>query len=442
MQKDIFASGSGEKQDELLIFGGRTHTIKSKGSKPVRKRSVSRKRIPPAVQSPNTGAPSPESTGSSKSDSPAMSPSASQEQESQANVPAPSYYHSLETYGNSVHPMLVDQMRSFEGQLDVQITNAAQYYLTPSSSSSSVPSPDVPLPAMTPALSATQAAPIAAPAPEFSQPSSSVQGWASQATSQATSPVVQQTPSTGYQYHETTQQPVAMPTPPSVERRDSQPMLFVNTEPTQQPESQPYAYDMPMYGGVEGNTQTPMASASQNQMQYQQEYSAQPSQEYQYYHSHSAPSTHHWGIAPSHTGGDTLMYPAEANSYEVGNMDPASGNVAQHHQYPTPPTPGYHQYQPTQTHAHVHSHSHSHVHSHPHTPISTTQPQYLPQYHQQTMVAHPPPQTPSALYPTQAQSGVLPVHAGAPYSLQDAWTSFMQHELPSRPSGVSASQNR
>ncbi|KAK7680387.1 hypothetical protein QCA50_016627 [Cerrena zonata] len=59
MQKDIFGAGEGEKRDELSIFGGRTHTVKSKVSKPIRKRSVSRRRISPAGQSPGTGAPSP-----------------------------------------------------------------------------------------------------------------------------------------------------------------------------------------------------------------------------------------------------------------------------------------------------------------------------------------------------------------------------------------------
>ncbi|KAK7680386.1 hypothetical protein QCA50_016626 [Cerrena zonata] len=346
--------------------------------------------------------------------------------------------------------MLVDQMRAFEGQLDAQINNAAQYYLTPSSSSSSVPSPDVPLPAVTPA-------PATAPAPivtsgEYSQPSGSVQGWASTSQgSQAPSPVVHQAPSTGYQYAEPTQQPPIISATPSLERRTSQPMLFASVQPASQPQPQPYAYDIPMYGGVESDTQTPVASTSQDQMQYQAYSAPPPAQEYQYYHSHPTEAAHHWGTAPSHPGGDTLMYPPENSSYEVGNVD--SGNVPQHHQYPTPPISSeYHQYQPTQTHSHGHAHAHAHVHSYPQTPISATpQSQYHPQYYQQPMVAHhPPPPTPSALYPAAAQSGVLPVHSEAPYSLQDAWTSFMQHELPSRggpnpgpgAGGIQVSQNR
>lgn len=44
--------------------------------------------------------------------------------------------YALESYGTTVHPMLVDQMRSFEGELDTQIYNAQQaFYLANASSS-------------------------------------------------------------------------------------------------------------------------------------------------------------------------------------------------------------------------------------------------------------------------------------------------------------------
>ncbi|OSX56730.1 hypothetical protein POSPLADRAFT_1083705, partial [Postia placenta MAD-698-R-SB12] len=112
--RDIFAPRvAGARHDELSIFSGRTHTVATKANKPARARSVSRRR--PGASS-SASPISPDSTGSP----PVMSSSGS----------ASGAFPSLESYGSAVHPMLVDQMRAFHGELDAQIHSVQAYYLS------------------------------------------------------------------------------------------------------------------------------------------------------------------------------------------------------------------------------------------------------------------------------------------------------------------------
>ncbi|CAL1710217.1 unnamed protein product [Somion occarium] len=412
MQKDIFTPRNvdGENQDELSIFGGRTHTVKSKTTKPSMKRSVSRRRTSPSAAS-SSGVPSPPESSRS-SQSPAVTPSSSQDQHQQAGLPAPSYYHSLETYGNSVHPMLVDQMRSFEGQLEVQISNAAQYYLTPSSSASSVASPETVLP--------TSRAPTA----EY--PGDAAHGWH---TAERTAHPPQPPPDI-YHYAEPNQQALVPP-----QQHTSQPMFLADNHP----QPQPVMHTMPMYGGAESNI-IPLASSSQEQLQYPEfsmSISRSASQEYQHFDQPAQPYSQTW-MTPSHSQSDELLpvYPTEGAAYELGAINTSQLPASQ--------------YQPHHITTPTHSeslgpHGHYQYQVPPPSQSSSQPPQYYPQYHQ-PMVSPPAPAPTENIMHHQHQhhqqpsAGVLPVHSGVPYSLQDAWTSFMQQELP-RPGSDSSRSN-
>lgn len=129
---DIFTPRDPQKDenDELSIFSGRTRTVNTKAAiksaPPVLRRQASRQ-MSSSVNSPTTTEGSSSSSGSMRA---SHSPIAGSPQ-SQDSLPA------LATYGNVVHPMLVDDMRSFEGRLDEQINDAEQrYYLAAVSSAS------------------------------------------------------------------------------------------------------------------------------------------------------------------------------------------------------------------------------------------------------------------------------------------------------------------
>ena len=53
-----------------------------------------------------------------------------------------SYHQSLDSYGASIHPGLVDQIRAFDGQLDAQINSARDQYAPIASGSHSNPGSD------------------------------------------------------------------------------------------------------------------------------------------------------------------------------------------------------------------------------------------------------------------------------------------------------------
>ncbi|KAI0943568.1 hypothetical protein AcW1_002704 [Taiwanofungus camphoratus] len=109
-RRDIFTprAAADAQDDELSIFSGRTRTVATKSNKPPRPRSISRRRAAPG---PGPAAPTPPDS------------------QSGAGVGPLETFPSLESYGSSVHPVLADEMRAFQGALDAQISSINAYYL-------------------------------------------------------------------------------------------------------------------------------------------------------------------------------------------------------------------------------------------------------------------------------------------------------------------------
>ncbi|PCH36758.1 hypothetical protein WOLCODRAFT_127620 [Wolfiporia cocos MD-104 SS10] len=102
----IFAQRTDAREDELSIFSGRTRTVATKAK--------------PAASSPGSGA------GTSASSGPGSKGGSERSSESPQAVEA---FPALESYGASVHPALVDQMRTFSGELDLQISAVRERYM-------------------------------------------------------------------------------------------------------------------------------------------------------------------------------------------------------------------------------------------------------------------------------------------------------------------------
>ncbi|KAI0088357.1 hypothetical protein BDY19DRAFT_891492 [Irpex rosettiformis] len=128
-RKDIFTPREQQDEedgnDELSIFSGRTRTVATKAASktPNRPRSQSRRRV--ESQQGGDSSSSPSTSDPSRS---SMSPPSQGSPETPATSAAGPSPQILETYGNAVHPMLVDQIRSFESELDTQIYNAQQAF--------------------------------------------------------------------------------------------------------------------------------------------------------------------------------------------------------------------------------------------------------------------------------------------------------------------------
>ncbi|KIP07741.1 hypothetical protein PHLGIDRAFT_127425 [Phlebiopsis gigantea 11061_1 CR5-6] len=128
-----------DEDDDLSIFSGRTRTVTTKAavrpSPPLLRHSASRQQLSANTNSPTTTEASSSSAGELRA---SQSPTAASPQVSE-DMP------SLVAYGGAVHPMLVDDMRSFEGQLDEQIQaqQQQQYYAAhgPAGSPEAAPHP-------------------------------------------------------------------------------------------------------------------------------------------------------------------------------------------------------------------------------------------------------------------------------------------------------------
>ena len=121
---DIFTPRDPHKEDddELSIFSGRTRTVNTKAAvklSPPLHRQASLQ-MSSSISSPTTTEVSSSSSSSLRA---SHSPTTGSPQTLDA-LPA------LQAYGGAVHPMLVDEMRNFESQLDAQISDAEKrYYL-------------------------------------------------------------------------------------------------------------------------------------------------------------------------------------------------------------------------------------------------------------------------------------------------------------------------
>lgn len=267
---------------------------------------------------------------------------------------------SLASYGSSVHPMLIDDMRSFEGQLDTQIYNAQrEFSMVDSSPTEGRPAADLPGGyGRTPSDSYYQ------PPTEYHQ---------------------RQDTDSRYGYH----QPMAPPPVPSHVQQSSYHHEHQSAPATLHYQShhtpQEPVYHTPAYGSGDS---TPSSSTVQTQPYMM----AQPVD-----HRSSAPG---YPTTPSHS------------------HDPYWGVPSSSSQYPPPPgaPPG-------------HSTTYYDHHQAPHV-----QPDIVPSQPVGYTAYQQPSQIPAASRAPSAHSQppVITVQAGG-YSLQETWTSFMQHQLPAPP---------
>ncbi|KZT04988.1 uncharacterized protein LAESUDRAFT_727563 [Laetiporus sulphureus 93-53] len=120
--RDIFTPRIvNEKPDELSIFSGRTRTVATKSHKSQRARPAASTTTAATTSVAASGSGSSGSGSSTMADSPGSSASLDSPGES---------FPSLESYGSAVHPMLVDQMRAFHGELEVQIHSTEEVWMS------------------------------------------------------------------------------------------------------------------------------------------------------------------------------------------------------------------------------------------------------------------------------------------------------------------------
>ncbi|KAI0074277.1 hypothetical protein K474DRAFT_1601776 [Panus rudis PR-1116 ss-1] len=455
MRKDIFTPRDpvqDAQPDELSIFSGKTHTMSRT----------------PESSSNNNSPSAPSAAANTNKNGNNSNPS-------QAQVPPPSYFHSLETYGGHVHPMLVDELKSFEGQLDEQITTYGSSHHSqypqghlhpqhqPQQPSANQSQQQQPHPNHVQQQHFDVVQPQRHVGPTADEGSDAYRHvhhvqYAQQMAAQAhahgqhNQPPPQQQPQQPppQQHHLRPGEESIVPSPVDPHaQHQSQPhgsMLFEGPDP--RADNQGQVESMPMYGGVDVSEDT--FNGGSSSQHYGQTHT------YQEYPSHSQP-THDtynaqnegaaWAVPQSQPNPNTHLYsqahaqsqghPSSTFTSEEMMMYTPSGGVpvplAQPQPFPHPHTqqvyqdPYQHQNPPnSSSHPHVHSQqSQAQSHPHPHQPRPQPQPQQ-PHQQQQHHSLHP----------------VLPVHTGSRHSLQDTWMSFMQHELPSaHPSSSSLSAN-
>ncbi|KAI0340282.1 hypothetical protein BDW22DRAFT_1360218 [Trametopsis cervina] len=320
-RRDIFTPRSGPQtdgdgNDELSIFSGRTRTVATKSAPKTqssRGRSKSHIRASPGHTPDSTMTPT-DSDPSRSSLSPTAHSSTDASATSASNSP-----HILEIYGNAVHPMLVDQMRAFEGELDNQIYNAQQaFYLSNASSAETTP------------LSAG-AAPDPHVSTMYSQEYEQPQGHPWQWPSHAAPPPPPSIPTYTHSTHE--EQGHHMP--PS--HGYPQPLLPAHQVQVSPPEQ---AYSVPMYGAVQAAppqahapvpVQAPPLAMGPSDAPYQQEH-WQAQQGQQQHHRYAGPSDQQY----SHAYYQSHQQPTPTNS-RPQTMHGATSYVQHHHQQVTPP---------------------------------------------------------------------------------------------------------
>ncbi|THH32859.1 hypothetical protein EUX98_g1327 [Antrodiella citrinella] len=397
-RKTIFSTKE-EEPDELSIFTGRTRTVVTKANKPApgNKRSVSRIRKT-SSHVPSSAMPSPPESAARASESPSASAADSPGTDGGSPAAAPAYARSLESYGNQVHPMLVDQLKEFEGQLDAQITSAQQHYtgmVAASNSQSEARS------AITPTASTNSAPMLAYPSPPESVPSQSV-GYQSppQHLQPPPQPQVQSYDHAQSSWDTWSQSPpdtrsmhsfpsMSVPSGVSTHAYETHPphqhVPAIHYQPPPQPAILPSGHQtyheqhLPMFGAVEGNPTAP--TGLNTEIPYHPQYAPQqqqhtPVDNAPFYHSpNSIPQQQDWAMAVP------VSHPHH------GQMAPDGG--AAEYAYPYDQAYASH-----------------------------------PPEHQQ-YASHVQEQAP---IPMSRSSSLLP--PGNAYSLAETWTTFMQQELP------------
>ena len=462
LRPDIFTPRSAEGEpDELSIFSGRTaRTVATKSNRP--------QRAPPSV---------PSTTTTSETSSPATSHSgASDPNARNSQSPAAEVFPGLDSsYRTAVHPGLVEELRQFEGQ----INHASAYYQPPAP----------PVQQEQQYVYTDQQSYQQQPHQEPQQ-----QMWYQ---NNAPSEHHQHQHHDQHQHqHQQHQHQHYSTSPPTTHGSQEQPHQYAYAAtPAQPPISreehhpQEYAYQqqeavgtnphsVPIYGGAYSPPQGADTAQYQNNA-YTQAAATVPSSStsspYSAYATHSVPDhrSELWavnvGVASPESEMSSTSTPYVATPvYESGGAEqghPRHQGQPMYHQYhpgvqpPQPLQPQHtgqgiqpqytggqmmHSQQPLQpqhtgqsqmvqpqhTGQAMQVQHTEHMH-HTQQVQYTQDPQYAyaaAQQHQQQMMQPPPPPS----YPPSAPYHVQP---GAPYTLTETWTSFIQHELPGPPGG-------
>ncbi|KAI0672081.1 fungal-specific transcription factor domain-containing protein [Trametes maxima] len=413
LRRDIFASQTdeGEHFDELSIFTGRTaRTVATKSNRPQRiSPSVSSAGTPPGASGHGS------QTGSSDSDT------------RNSQSPAAEAFPALDSsYRAVIHPGLVDELKTFEGQINAQ-TNP--YY---------------------------NQQPAGHFEPHVQQP----QGYGGQPHQGMQHTPQQQQYDSRYQGH----QQHSNVSPPTAHMQHDYPTQYVQQQHQQQlpqqhqqqqytshvPDSQsrrmsyhapaPAVHDMsqslghPQVVVHTGDSHVPPMSSGLQRHPSQHQYegymrSGLPSHP-QTHSGYSTPSipvqrSELWSV-PSQSVDSSGSF--EGLQYHNASYSPLDDHGSHAHSLPPPQySHSQHPSQPVPAPVHIQVQSQTHVHPQQ-TPGQYSQGQQYA-YTQQVQQMVPPPPPP-----------LIHVHTGG-YSLQETWTSFIQHELPTPPQGAMAQQS-
>ncbi|KAI8996651.1 fungal-specific transcription factor domain-containing protein [Trametes punicea] len=382
LRRDIFTPRADENEqfDELSIFSGRTaRTVVTKSNRP--------SRISPSTSSAATP-PDPYTSGSQSGSDPRSSHS-----------PAAEAFPALDSsYRDAIHPSLVDELKTFEGQLETQINQTHAYYAHMTGAPPSEPSPPTSTYGSTPH--------------NFVQPSQQhyEQQYRSHHPQQNVSPPtdrIQHEYPAQYIQPQQNQYPAYQAEPQQRRTSYHAPAPPTHNAPSSQPSHVSMGtvdrHDIPMYGGFSR---------------------VSPGHQYDVY-THQGST-----VGQSPYGVDAV--PAQRSelwSVNVPMVEDRSTQAHRSHQYDTSPIYP----QPLDEHVPHSQHSQQTAHQQPAVtqpyPHSHVHPQQSPgqfvqgQQYAYTQGVQPPPPAP-----------LVHVHTGG-YSLQETWTSFFQQELPMPPQG-------
>ncbi|RDX52322.1 hypothetical protein OH76DRAFT_207245 [Lentinus brumalis] len=474
LRRDIFSPrGAEPEQDELSIFSGRTpRTVVTKSNRP--------QRISPSISSSSAVTP-PENNSSPSGSQNGSGGSDYNQRHSQS--PAAEAFPGLDSqYLPAVHPVLMSELRSFEGQLDAQIHQTNSYYAGDAGG----------------AAVGHQQHPYAVAEQYAEQPQAMQQDpqwYQTQAQAHAAVEHAQHHPSVSVEHpqhhssvsppstagsqHQAQYQPMQYAHPqthnPEHYRSHQQPVKAPQPLPPPPPPTaapQQHPHDIPMYGGVYSKGAAPPQFQDHHPYaQVRATASTQSVPEYDSYagyvnantgqlgNGQSVPDQRSelWTVPP---GADVHAADGEQMSYQT-QTPPEQDHLANHAQYRQQP-----RHAPAQHAQHAqfpqhpqHSQHPQPAHHHPqpaplhpqHTGQSMhTPPSLQPQLTGQSMHhQHMPPPQPSGQhvqpqayaypqhpqYQEQPQQMIPPAYQPQPvvsngYSLTETWTSFIQQELP------------
>ncbi|OJT03642.1 hypothetical protein TRAPUB_5670 [Trametes pubescens] len=430
LRRDIFTPRAGEADhvDELSIFSGRTaRTVATKSNRPPRT----------SPSASTMGTPSELSAQGSQTGLDARS----------SQSPPADVFPALESsYRAVIHPGLVDELRTFEGQLDAQINQGNVYYAQ--AQNTQPVHPGHPVQPMQEYVGHSQHVQQPPQQPQH-QYTEHYQVSHQHDSVSPTVPHVQHEYPVQYTQAQPQQYPIHHAEPLS--RRSSYHALAaaVDPVPLSHPQQQASlhaddAHNIPMYAGF---------SRAPSQQEYDAygrpvASSAHPAEPSAY--SVPVQRSELWSVtAPPPTEPSPEPHPHSQQQHHYAQPHMYRQNVEEHvsphaqygqhvppqHQPQHQPHSQPHPHQPQHAHPHqqhqhpvAHTHSHPHVQEHvqPHVHPAQTRDHYAQgQQYAYTQVQQmvPPPPPP-----------LINVHTGG-YSLQETWTSFIQQELPVPPHG-------